>query len=75
MTTCGGVGGTAFVISALDGGEWSASRHGRSAPLERALYSLHSRLRAPQAGLDAIEKIRISASARNRTQIFRSSSL
>jgi hypothetical protein len=29
MMIYGGVGGTAFVISALDGGEGSASRHGR----------------------------------------------
>jgi hypothetical protein len=54
MMTYGGVGGTEFVISALDGGEWSASRHGRLTPLER---EMDMRLRGPQAGLDAIEKI------------------
>jgi len=45
-----------FLNSALDGGEWSASRPGHYIPRERApgthLYPLHKRLGGPQTGLD-----------------------
>jgi hypothetical protein len=39
-----------FLTSALDGGEWSASRHGRYNPRERASrYLLYRRLAGPQS--------------------------
>jgi hypothetical protein len=40
----GGIAHTHSLISALDGGEWSASLPGRFTPKERALYPLDRRL-------------------------------
>jgi hypothetical protein len=50
-----------FLASALDGGEWSASRPGRFTPGERA-SSTHwiKGWVGPRAGLDAVEKRTIS---------------
>jgi hypothetical protein len=46
-----------FLISALVGGEWSASRLGRFTPWERAFgtYWIGGRL-DPRAGLEAVEE-------------------
>jgi hypothetical protein len=46
-----------FLTSALVGGEWSASRHGRFNPSEKApcTHWIGGRV-DPRAGLDAVEK-------------------
>jgi hypothetical protein len=44
------------IISALVGGEWSASRPGRSNPGKGSRYPLDRRLCGPKAGLDDAEK-------------------
>jgi hypothetical protein len=63
MKTYGGSGCIApqFLTSALDGGEWSASRPGRFTPGERA-HGTHwiGGWVGPRAGLDAAEKIKFS---------------
>jgi hypothetical protein len=62
----------AFLTLALDGGEWSASRHGRFTPGERA-HGTHwiGGWVGPTAGLDAVAKRKIlslSPSLPARTQ-------
>jgi hypothetical protein len=43
-----------YLTSALDGGEWSASRPSRDLPLGKGpQYPLNTRLGGPRAGLDA----------------------
>jgi len=37
-----------FMTATLEGGEWSAARHGRTLPLGKARYPLYSRLGGPQ---------------------------
>jgi hypothetical protein len=53
-----GSGGAAptFMTSALDGGEWSASRHGRFTPGKRApdTHCIGGWV-GPRAGLDAVK--------------------
>jgi hypothetical protein len=57
-----------FLTSALDGGEWSASRHGRLTPRERA-PDIHWKggWVGTIAFLDAVENRKISCPCRNRT--------
>jgi hypothetical protein len=51
---------THYLTSALDGGEWSASRPGRFTPKERATgMHLMGGWVVPKAGLDAVEKRKI----------------
>jgi hypothetical protein len=56
MKTYGGVEVRlhALSMSALDGGEWSASHYGRFIPRERALGTLWRGWVGPIAGLDAV---------------------
>ena len=49
-----------FITSALDGGEWSTSSPGRFTPGERNLCTLNRSLSGPRAGLDVLEKRKIS---------------
>jgi hypothetical protein len=58
----------AFLTSALDKDEWSASRPGRYTPGERApgIYWIGGWL-DPRAGLNALEKRKSLSSAGNRT--------
>jgi hypothetical protein len=68
MKTCGGSGITAplFLTSALDGDEWSPSRPG-----ERALGSYWlGRWVGPRAGLNAVEKRKISCPSRESNHSF-----
>jgi len=44
----------AFLSSAIDGGEWSASRPGRFTPRKSPWYPLDRWLGGPRAGLDAV---------------------
>jgi hypothetical protein len=44
----------AFLISALDGDEWSTSRPGHFTPGETPQYPLDKRLGGPISGLDAV---------------------
>jgi hypothetical protein len=46
----------AFLTSALDGGEWSASRRGHFIAGERHLYSLARRLGGHQSRVDAVKR-------------------
>jgi hypothetical protein len=57
MKTSGGSGGiAAHLISALDGGEWSASFRGWFSPKERARCAFWLEgFMCPRAGLDAVE--------------------
>jgi hypothetical protein len=59
----------ALLTSALDGGEWSASRCGRFTPRERAPYT-HWRggWVVPTDGLDAVVKRKIPPSTGIRTR-------
>jgi len=50
------VGSGEFLTSALDGGEWSASRPGRFTPKESPWYPLDRRLCGARAGPDAVVK-------------------
>jgi hypothetical protein len=61
----GGIAPLVFFTSALDVGEWSASRHGRFTPRERA-PSTHwiGGWVGPRAVLDAVVKRKISSSRR-----------
>jgi hypothetical protein len=45
-----------FLISALAGGEWSASPPGRFTPGKETRYPLYRRLDDSRAGLDEMEK-------------------
>jgi hypothetical protein len=68
MKTYGGVDVwvRAFLTSAQDGSEWSASRPGRFTPR----YPLNRMLCGPQSRLDALaRKNKILAPARNRTPV------
>jgi hypothetical protein len=57
-----------FFTSALDGGEWTGSRLGRSTPGERAPGTLWTGgWVGPTADLDAVEKRKIFDLSRNRT--------
>jgi hypothetical protein len=66
MKTCGS-GGVAppFLTSALDGGEWSASRHGHFTPGERApnTHCIGGWM-GTRAGLDALTQRKISCPCR-----------
>jgi hypothetical protein len=56
----------AFLTSALDGGEWSASRTGRFIPRERAPSAHWIRgWLDPRAGLDAVERRKIPSPCRD----------
>jgi hypothetical protein len=55
----------AFLTSALDGGEWSTSRHGRFTPRERALGTHWiGGWVGPRAVLDAVVKRKIPSPRR-----------
>jgi hypothetical protein len=62
MKTCGGMEVYLhhFLTSALDGGEWSASRPGRFTPGTQPLYTHYiGGWVGPIAGLNAVEKGKI----------------
>jgi len=60
----------AFLTSALDGGQWSASRPGRFTPRERGpgTHWIGGWV-GPIVGLNAVAKRKIPASAGNRTPV------
>jgi FtsP/CotA-like multicopper oxidase with cupredoxin domain len=65
----------AFLNSALDGGEWSASHPGRSTPKERA-PGIHwiGGWMEPKAGLDTVVKKKFPGPAGTRTPDYRARS-
>jgi hypothetical protein len=69
MKTFGGVQVIAppFLTSALDGGEWSASRPRLFSPGERDSGTHWIGWEGPRSGLDVVEKGKISSPAGNRT--------
>jgi len=72
MKTCGGVEVHfhTFLTSTPDGGEWLAPRSGRFSPGEGASSTLWIEgWMGSRAGLDAVEKKRNPASARNWTPV------
>jgi len=59
-----------FLISALDGGEWSASRPSHFTPGRSPRYSLDRRLSGPQSRFSCGgEEKNIPVPARNRTTL------
>jgi hypothetical protein len=65
----------AFLTSALEGGEWLSSGHSRFTPRNRAqdTHRIGGWV-GPRAGLEAVEKEKVSAPAGNRNPEPRSSS-
>ena len=54
------------MTAALEGGEWSAARPGRTLPPEKTRYPLYKRLGGPQGGSGLVENL-VPTESRSRT--------